>query len=213
MACLAEFLDRLLTHGTAVLRARPDLQPRDRREAAARLEAAHADVRLDVAGPPVPFDGPAALAAAELVWRACWFLLQRGEQEQEAGMFLQVPRAPRTAAEHLSADLTLRFLPQIHRRARSINADDVLTQRLTEALRQAPLSGVLADLEEGPSVPIELDGHPGLHLLYAERLAGKVRPAWVPEQGPARAYVELVFAERGLSVPPAAAATCPEGDS
>jgi hypothetical protein len=45
-----------------------------------------------------------------------------------------------------------------------------------------------------------LGGHPGLLLLYAERLAEHLRPEWVPD-GPARPYVELVFTQRGLPVP------------
>jgi hypothetical protein len=213
MARLADFLDRLLTGGAAVLRGPPVPGPRDHALAAARLRAAHADCRLDLAGPPIDFDAPAALAAAEFVWRACWFLVQRGQEEREVERLLALPPAPRTAAEHLSADLTLRFLPAVHRRARQADAADVLTGRLTVFLQQAPLSGVLADLEEGPEAPVELDGHPGLLLLYAERLADRVRPGWVPETDPARAYVELVFAERGLAVPPLPARTCLEGAS
>jgi hypothetical protein len=90
-------------------------------------------------------------------------------------------------------------VPQVHRRAKRA-ADEVLTKRLEEWLRLYPLSGVLADLEEGPLTPVTLDQHSGLLLLYAERLAERVRPAWVPE-GPALASVEMIFAERGLQVP------------
>jgi hypothetical protein len=150
----------------------------------------------------VPFDAPAALAAAEGVWLACWFLLQRREPAEEVEKALVLPPAPATAAEHLSADLALRFLPPLVRRARSLDADDVLTIWLTRVLRQAPLSGVRSDLEEGPLAPVVLGGHPGLLLLYAQRLADHVRPAWVPAEGPARPYVEMVFAERGLPLPP-----------
>ena len=58
----------------------------------------------------------------------------------------------------------------------------------------------LADLEDGPQMPVELGGHPGLLLLYAERLAEHPRPAWVP-RGPALPYVEMGLAERGLRLP------------
>jgi hypothetical protein len=202
MAPLAEFLDRLLTDGSAVVRDRPaPVQPPDQRAAAERLAAAYADFRLDVAGPSLPFDAPAALAAAEALWRACWFLLQRGEPPAEVEEALALPEPPVTAAQHLSSDLVLRFLPLVHRRARAIDADDVLSTWLTRLLRQAPLSGVLSDVEEGPAAPVELGGHAGLLLLYAERLADNPRPAWVPEGGPARAHVELIFAERGLPLP------------
>jgi hypothetical protein len=209
MASLADFLDRLLADGSAVLRSRPAPGGKDRQRAVERLAAAYADHRLDVAGPALPFDAPAALAAAEGVWLACWFLLQRREPEEEVAKSLTLPPAPATAAEHLSADLVLRFLPPLLRRARGLDAGDVLTAWLTRVLRQAPLSGVLADVEEGPLGPVELGGHAGLLLLYAERLAENVRPAWVPAEGPARPYVELVFAERGLPLPAPAAAREP----
>src|SRR5438093_406611 len=63
--------------------------------------------------------------------------------------------------------------------------------------RRWPLSGVLADIDEPPLLPVDLGGHPGLLLLYAERLARQRRPAWVAD-GPAREYIELVFGERNL---------------
>jgi hypothetical protein len=212
MASLADFLDRLLTDGSAVLRARPVLHKQDQRDAVARLEATHADARLDLAGPPLPFDAPAALAAAVFVWQACWFLLVRNEPEEEVEKALELPPPPRLAAQHLSSDLTLRYLSQVHRRARGTDAADVLTTRLTQALRQAPLSGVLADIDEGPLGDVELGGHPGLLLLYAERLAEHPRPTWVVA-GPARPYVELVFAERGLVVPEPLVPISLQGDS
>jgi hypothetical protein len=205
MPSLADFLDRLLADGSAVLRARPAASNQDRRKASLRLAAAFAEYRLDIAGPAVPFDAPAALAAAESVWLACWFLLQRREPAEEVEKALVLPPAPTAAAEHLSADLVLRFLPPLLRRARGLDAGDVLTAWLTRLLRQAPLSGVLSDIEEGPLALVELGGHPGLLLLYAERLADNVRPAWIPAEGPARPYVEMVFAERGLPLPAPAA--------
>jgi hypothetical protein len=86
----------------------------------------------------------------------------------------------------------------------------VLTRCLAELLRRWPLTGVLADLEDGPLAPVELGGHPGLLLLYAERLAESPRPAWVP-RGPALPFVEMVFAERGLRVPAPPPPTAGEG--
>ncbi len=209
MAPLADFVDRLLTDGSAVLRCRPTAASKDRRQAVERLAAAYADHRLDVAGPALPFDAPAALAAAEGVWQACWFLLQRREPAEEVEKALTLPPPPETAAQHLSADLVLRFAPPLLRRARGLDAGDVLTAWLTRVLRQAPLSGVLSDVEEGPLGPVDLGGHAGLLLLYAERLADNVRPAWVPAEGLARPYIELVFAERALPLPACGAGVPP----
>src|SRR5262249_49689375 len=131
-------------------------------------------------------------------WQACWFLVRRGAAPDEVERCLSLPPQPSSAAEHLSADLTFRFLAQVHGRARAICADDVLTRRLEELLRRWPLSGVLADLGGAPLVPVEFDP-PGLCLLYAERLAERSRPGWMLD-GAGREHVELVFAERGLTV-------------
>jgi MoxR-vWA-beta-propeller ternary system domain bpX4 len=200
MTPFVDFLRRLLTEGTAVLRARPEVRRGDAREAGELLAGAYADYRLEVAGPPIAFDVRAALDAAERLWLACWFLLERGEDPAEVERRLTPMEPPASAAQHLSADLVLRFAPQVYRRARRVDAADLLTKWLERLLRQHPLTGVLSEVEEGPLAAVTLGGHPGLLLLYAERLADNVRPAWVPE-GPALPYVEMVFAERGLPLP------------
>lgn len=200
MAAFVDFLDRLLKEGTVVLRAQPVVEEKERRPAERFLAAAFEEHRLDVAGPPIAFDAASALAAAEWLWLACWFLLHRGDAPDEMEKNLPPLAPPESAAQHLSTDLPLRFAAQVHRRAKRLDPADILTKRLEEVLRSHPLSGVLADIEEGPLTPLRLGEHAGLYLLYAERLAENVRPAWVPE-GPALAYVEMVFAECGLSVP------------
>ena len=200
MAAFVDFLESFLREGTAVLRAPPQVEAGDVEPAQRLLAAANEEHRLDVAGPPISFDASAALAAAKQVWIACWFLLHRGEPPDKMEKWLPPLAPPVSAAQHLSTDLVLRFAPQIQRRARSADPTDVLTQHLERLLRSHPLSGVLADIEEGPLTAVQLGDHSGLQLLYAERLAEKVRPAWVPD-GAAFAYVEMVFAERGLPVP------------
>src|SRR5581483_5630300 len=104
-------------------------------------------------------------------------------------------------AAHLSADLTLRLLPAIHRRARVRDVDDPLAVEVAELLRRWPLSGVLADLDGPPAGDVTFFGHPGLQLLYAERLVEHEKPAWLPAAGPARERVELIYRERGRPLP------------
>jgi hypothetical protein len=195
-----QFVRPLLEQGHALLRERPRVTAADLPPVASFLAGVHAGARLDVAGPLLPFDEPAALAVAERFWWACWFLVNRNEPATEVEQVLTLPRPPRSAAAHLSGDLLLRFLPAIHRRARALAADDLLTHWCENLLRQWPLSGVLADIGEAPTTPLDFGGHPGLLLLYAERLAEHLRPAWIPT-GPGGQQVELVFAERGLRVP------------
>jgi hypothetical protein len=203
MSALAAFLQRLLYEGKVLLRDRPHPVPSEAGEARAVLAHAYADYRLEVAGPPIPFDAETALAAGELVRQACWFLVHHGEPEEELQRTLHMPTGPATAAQHLSADLVLRYLPQIYRRARAHAPTDQLTVLLASVLRQWPLSGVLADVEEAPMTPLDFGGHDGLMLLYAERLARHKKPAWVPAGRPLE-YVEWVspdLANQGATPP------------
>lgn len=196
MASFLETLEGLFKEGKAVLRGRPDVEAE--RQAVQRfLAAAYEDHSLDIAGPPIAFDAEAALAAAQQLALACWFFIHRGDPPEEIEKCLLPLSPPVSAAQHLSPDLVLRFAVQLHRRAKNLDPADILTKRLEHLLRCHPLSGVLADIDEGPLTPVSLGDHDGLQMLYAERLAENMRPAWVP-QGPALAYVEIVFAERGL---------------
>jgi hypothetical protein len=197
MPAFASFVRVLLEQGSARLREPPRLDPAERDAVLMALREAFRDHLLDVAGPPLTFAPAIALRAAEWTAWACWFLVHRDEANPVVESTLPVFAPGPDAAEHASADVVLRLLPALHRRARAISPRDPLTVRLQELLRRWPLSGVLADLDEPPLTPVELGGHPGLLLLYAERLAKNPRPAWRVE-GPAKEYIDLVFSERGL---------------
>ena len=192
---MTEFLELLFDEGRATFTSRPVPSPADRESAVGVLRRIHEIARLDVAGPQLLFDAEAALAAAGFVRFACWFLVNREEPAEVLERELAVPPAPETAAQHWSADLTFRFLPQLQRRARALSADDPLTRRIEEALRRFPLSGVLSDVVAGPASPTEFAGHPGLQLLYAERFVRNGRPEWKPA-GRTTELLELVRAER-----------------
>lgn len=202
MAAFGEFVTRLLEEGRIVLGTDPPRPqaPTDRDAAAlADAFAAHA---LAVAGPPIAFDLQTALEAAELVHQAAWALVDHRETPGSLRRRLRMARDPSSASHHLSADLFLRYLPQVVRRARALDPTDPLVDILAEVLRRWPLSGVLSDVEEPPITPPELDGHPGLLLLYAERLAAGDRPGWRPEPtSPPYPFVELVADRSDIPTP------------
>jgi hypothetical protein len=163
------------------------------------LDAAFRDHTLDVAGPPVAFDPAASEWAARLLADACWRLTSDDPSEP-------VPnREPDSPAAHLSADVTLRFLPAVYRRAKVRATDHPLVQELERAFRAWPLSGALADLGGNPTGPTDFGGHVGLQMLYAERVAATGRSGWVPADGSARDHVEYAYAERGRPLPALAA--------
>lgn len=194
MAQLDDFLQQLFGSGEITFNEPPAQDPEAQLSASVLLKKVFAMVQLEIAGAPLAFDPAVALAAAEFVRQACWFLVHRGESEDELTRRLRMP-LPHSAAQHLSADLTLRYLPAVQARAQAVAPDDPLAAILKTVLRQWPLSGVLSSVTEAPLNPVEFD-HPGLLLLYAERLAAHERPAWRP-RGAALEYVRLVYRERG----------------
>src|SRR5262249_7399501 len=155
MAALALFLQRLFEHGSVSLRDKPEVTPEERTEAGALLARTYALARLAVAGPLIESDPALGRAAAELIPHACWSLVSHLDPDSEVESRLRLPHPPRSATEHLSADLTFRYLPQVYRRSRGVAPDDVLTQRLAHLLREWPLSGVLADIEDAPATDLE----------------------------------------------------------
>ncbi len=192
MAVLTTFLRGVLQAGRLVLRE--PLPARPEPEAVAVLEAAFRRHALDVAGSAISFDAPTALAAGRVLYQAGWYMLNPNLPVD--GASLTMPAGPQTAAQHLSADLMLRYLPILFRRARALRPEDELAGCLAEVFRRWPLSGVLADVEDGPLTPPDFDGHAGLRLFYAERLARHEKPGWFPT-GAGIEAVELVWHDLG----------------
>jgi hypothetical protein len=191
------FIQRLLAEGSVVLASQPVIREEERESAAELLSSAFSDAALDVAGPPLSFDAPTALGAAECLGAACWFLLSRAERSDVVARTLTLPGPGDSPEKHFSADVVLRFLPAVHRRARALSPDDVLTRSLEKILREWPLTGALADASALSLPPPTFGGHHGLLLLYAERLVRQMKSARALD-GPAAQYVELVLAERGM---------------
>jgi hypothetical protein len=186
---LAEFLKILFGRGEVVFRKAPLAVPARDPDALRVLEDEYGRYALDLPGRLPAFEPETALKAAEVLRDACWFVLSHEEVDAEVVRRIEWPGLATTPAQAFSADLTLRFAARVHRRARALNPGDALVRGLEYTLRRRPLSGVLCDIDEPPVA--ELPDHPGLLLLYAERLAAHPKDAWRPE-GKAREYLELV---------------------
>jgi MoxR-vWA-beta-propeller ternary system domain bpX4 len=197
MTVFSKFLTELLREGKVVFRSAEAPRDRPTEGDVAILAEAFATYALSVAGPPIAFDPRTAREAAELVRQASWALVDREERPRDLRRRLRMTNTATTPAQHLSADLLLRYLPHVLKRARGLDPTDPLGEILGDVLRRWPLSGALSDIEEGPIVSPEFDGHPGLLLLYAERIATHDRPAWRPEPStPAYDYYQLVAGSR-----------------
>jgi hypothetical protein len=197
MATLASFLHDVLFEGRIHLHAAPaDV---DDPVALAVLRRAYDAHSLSVAGPMLPLDEKTALAAGRLLEWAAWYYLNPNLPVDTPEKKLCTPTLPSKPEQHLSADLVLRFLPTLHRRAQALMQNDALPLTLEKTLREWPLSGVMADIVDAPMTPVDFGDHAGLNFLYAERLAKHERVGWFP-LGRGMQYVELVWSQLGKDV-------------
>jgi hypothetical protein len=203
MKALADWFDRIFEDGVCDLSEPLEDPARDRSILLARLRRRHEQFLLDLAGPPVPF-------VESTAWDAMMCLVAAAEHLRDADSPQPIPtiswNTPRNtqrpdAATLLSVDLTLQFVPVLWKRLRHRNLESPCVAMLESVLRQWPLSGILADLDGTPSVPLDFDQHSGIEMLYAERLAQYPRPGWVPPSGRSRECVELLFARLGRLLP------------
>jgi hypothetical protein len=146
----------------------------------------HAEALADLPGPPLSFDESAARYGAQMLFRAAWFYLHRDATEAHVVTLLadSLPGGP-SAAALFSADLTLRYLPDLHRIARTLAPGDPLLgalQRMADAL---PLSGAaMPPDEDAPRQPLTaawqaICDHPGLWRLFIDRVIATSARWWL----------------------------------
>ncbi len=149
---------------------RPPEPPEVEREGLDELLAGwDRDARRELPFAPPAFSPAVAAWAAVLVYRGCQFLVYRdfGAEVVKEQLGLPCPEAP-SAAVAYSADLTLRFLPDLLSLARGIAEGDALVSELKRLARAWPLSSVgVPDTEVDPSPFL---GDPCLQTLYVDRI-------------------------------------------
>lgn len=94
-----------------------------------------------------PFEAPifeekASLWASKIVYFAAQFLLNRENTNKDLNEFLPNYNGQITASTHLSADLCLRFLPQVVQEFKRIDADDVIIPILENHLKMFHYSAI-----------------------------------------------------------------------
>ena len=198
MAAFAQWLTGVLGEGHSTLTEAPTLTAAERPAVEAMVRDAYATLQREVAGPPIPLDLGLALRWVELLAEACWHLSALPPESPLPSADLGDPA---TAGDHLTGDLLLRYLVSVRKRASLRGPADPLAEWCGGILRAWPLSGVSMGCRAGPTTALTFDAHPGLWMLYAERLAAHPKPAWVPPPGPLTEYVERAFAEVGRVIP------------
>lgn len=169
---------------------------------AEELRSALETAVLQLPGPRLDASLPVLVAAVQVVYRMARRFLHPELAPPADDLTLRMPHGPQGAADHLAGDVALRFLPGLYHRIMSRDPEDEVAKTIQLVLRQWPLSGVLADITEPPTTPVDFGGHPGLGFLYAQRLAVRERPAWLPV-GTALACLDVVYQSLGKVRSPA----------
>jgi hypothetical protein len=116
------------------------------------------------------FDPVAALWAAKTIYIAAQLLLYRENKETDLDALLPDYTVPRTASSVLSADLCLRFLPDILVKLKMIDSEDALIEILERKIVYWHYSGINYDL---PIEELDFDSmfaETGLKGLYINRI-------------------------------------------
>lgn len=142
----------------------------EQREAVAYLSKAYGEESLAYPHTAPPFDEAAALWAAQTFYTAAQLLLFRENKEADLPLLLPAYEGIVTAGAVLSADLVLRFLPDVIGQVKAIDPDDGLITVLETHLKTWHYSGVRYPL---PAAGLDfsfLNASPSLQQLYTDRI-------------------------------------------
>lgn len=169
---LPPFLNDLFEHGRVATIA-ADRSPRDQQSAVGVLREFEQHDRANWPAGQPEFSEQVGLWGANLLYQACHFVVQRDANPDSLDQALTVacPQPP-SASVHYSADLTLRFLPDVLRLAKAAAADDPLVEMLMELARQWPLSSVGTPALHNVNVSC-LVQNPCLLQAYVDRIIRK----------------------------------------
>ncbi|MDF1739867.1 MAG: hypothetical protein P1U86_11970 [Verrucomicrobiales bacterium] len=124
---------------------------------------------LSLPGSPLPFHPRAALWGALHLFRASCFFSFREivDAEVERGLSTSPLPDPQNPESHFSADLALKYLPDLYQMALRVSEDDILVTQVKHLASSAPLSS--AGIPATVAIASPVRTHPGLANLLVER--------------------------------------------
>lgn len=155
---LPVFLTTLFESGSVQVPQVREISRGEREEASRVMGEFERGYRLSLAGAPPAFALDIACHAAETMYRLCQCLVYRElEPHTVLSPHTLAHEGPRTPADHYSADLVFRFLPDVWRLAKDASENDPLLALILSLGSRWPLSSV---------------GIPGLAEVTIERFVG-----------------------------------------
>lgn len=123
------------------------ISPKEEQEAAEYFETEFEKERLEFLSDGIPFDKEAAVWAAKILYHSVQLYLVRENTAKDLAKLIPEFNGKLNLSAKLSADLSLRFLPQIVVALKNVDADDPLIALLENILKQFHYSGIEADIE------------------------------------------------------------------
>lgn len=123
------------------------ISPKEEQGATAYFETEFEKERLEFLNDKISFDRDSAVWAAKVLYHSVQLYLVRENTEKDLARLIPPFKGKFTLSSKLSADLSLRFLPQIVIALKNLDADDPLIPLLENILQQFHYSGIEADLD------------------------------------------------------------------
>jgi hypothetical protein len=164
------FIQDLLEKGqVTVARQLNPFSEEDLQEAGVVLRKYYTDDALEMPYTAPGFSAEAAIWGATYLYRASQFIMLRDVGEQEVHAHLSDFSGVISPEAIYSADLTLRYLPELLYLAKGLAPDDILVKCIKHRLVQWPFSSVGTEVaREVNHQPIL--AHPSLKYAYIDRI-------------------------------------------
>lgn len=147
-------------------------------EAVLFLETEYEKEILEYPGIAPDFNAEAALWAAKTVYLATQLLLHREHKRSDLNILLPDYTGIQDASAIISADLCLRFLPQIVSEIKRLDAEDLIIEILEKYLTQFHYSAIGSELDtENISFEI-IEANDCLLQLYIDRIVQRKSIKW-----------------------------------
>lgn len=170
---LADFLQSLFAEGKVVADGKPDtFAPHDLRAAEQLLRQIYGEDALEMPARAPDFNAEAALSAARYLYNAVQLIINRDLDEAAVEQHLACLPEPASPEIVYSADLTLRYLPELFTLAKGLSPLDIVATKLKETAACWPFSSVGVDIDSEYALE-KIIGHPALKYAYADRILAK----------------------------------------
>ena len=167
---LSQFILNLLEKGQVLLEGKlRDFSKTELEEAAKVLKVYYDHDKIEMPYQAPDFEPGSALWGATYLYHTMQLSLLRDENEETVREYLTASTASKTPSVIYSADLMLRYLPQLLNISKGLAPDDVLVKCLMETAVQWPFSSIGIVLTETPNLDPILENQ-SLRIAYIDRI-------------------------------------------